>query len=390
MDLTDTYRQAMAAQQEGRLDEAERCYLDIVAAVEHPVCLHNLGAIYDRTGRVGSAGQWYRRAAAAAPDDPDRHAALGVHLRTVRDFVAAEAALRRVLALDPDFPAAAADLGIVLLAQGRLKEAWPLQEHRPARVNLAKSLSTPEWRGESLAGKRLFIWREGGFGDQILAARFLPQLRDAASVVYAGLSALQRLFEPLGVEYLPAEGGIKAPAHDVWSLPLSLPHCLGATLETLPPAPYLSGRARPAGGRIGVVWRGSPANRNEPFRALPEAAGRRLLSLPGAISLEPQDTGAQDFQDTADIIAGLDLVISVDTSVAHLAGAMGRPVWVLLAAHALDWQWPRTERTAWYSSARIFSQTTPGDWDEVVGRVIEAARDLPAAPGGAGATSVHV
>jgi len=105
---------------------------------------------------------------------------------------------------------------------------------------------------------------------------------------------------------------------------------------------------------------------------MPEAEARRLLALPGAISLHPEDTGAADFQDTADIIAGLDLVISVDTSVAHLAGAMGKPVWVLVAAHAIDWHWLRDRSDSpWYASARVFRQAAPGDWASVVDRVVD-------------------
>jgi hypothetical protein len=296
-----------------------------------------------------------------------------VHLRAVRDFDGAEAAYRRTLALEPDNATATFDLGCVLIAKGRMAEGWPLYEVRESRLRLAGQLSKPEWRGEPLAGRRLFIWREQGAGDQIMMARFLPQVvADAEQVIYGGIPALQRLLEPLGVDYRPEDGDFITPPYDVWSLPCSLPDRLGATEATLPSPPYLFGRPRPAGGRIGVAWRGQPANRNNVFRSLPEAAAKRLLALPGAISLEPADTGARDFQDTADIIAGLDLVISVDTSVAHLAGAMGHPVFVLLARHALDWQWPRGERTPWYPSARLFCQHAPGEWDPVIDAVIAA------------------
>jgi hypothetical protein len=174
------------------------------------------------------------------------------------------------------------------------------------------------------------------------------------------------------VDYRVDAGGAEPPAHDAWILPLSLPHRLGVSEANLPAESYLAGRVRAAGGRIGLAWRGQPGNSNNGFRSLPEAVARRLLDLPGAISLEPADTGASDFQDTADIIAGLDRVISIDTSVAHLAGAMGRPVSVLLARHALDWQWPRGERSPWYPSARLFCQQTPGDWDTVIDRVVAA------------------
>ena len=150
----------------------------------------------------------------------------------------------------------------------------------------------------------------------------------------AGPVELQRLFEPLPATFTVVEPAkFTVPRHDYWILPMSLPHRLGVTLETL------AKRAWPwavheAVRWIGVVWRGQPGNRNDPFRSLPDAAVAPLLALPGAISLDPADTGAADFQATADIIAGLDLVIAADTAVAHLAGAMGKPVWVMVASHA--------------------------------------------------------
>ena len=160
------------------------------------------------------------------------------------------------------------------------------------------------------------------------------------------------------------------PESDYWCLPQSLPQRLATTPQTLPSEPYLLGRPTRAGGRIGVVWKGEAANANNRFRSMPSDQAARLLALPGAISLDPADTGAVDFQATADLIAGLDLVISVDTAVAHLAGAMGRPVWVMLARYANDWQWPREGASPWYPSARLFAQETPGAWAPVVQAVI--------------------
>ncbi|HEY3948742.1 tetratricopeptide repeat protein [Phenylobacterium sp.] len=371
MTLAETYEHGLAAHRAGRLDEAERAYLEVVAQVDHLPSLHNLGVICDARGRFLEAGQWYRRAAEAAPQSAKRQEALGIHLRTVRDWDAAEAAYRRALALDPASQAAV-DLAFVLLAQGRYPEGWSFYESRARRAKMAKRFGTPEWQGEPLAGKRLLIWREEGFGDQMMMARFLPQLA-ADSVVYVGAGALQRLFAPFGMDYAVYDAGeAPRPEHDVWMLSMSLPHRVGMTAEGLSGTPYLFAEPRRSAGRIGVVTQGQAANRNNAFRSLPGAAAARLMALPGAIGLDPAETGARDFRDTAEIIMGLDLVITVDTSVAHLAGALGRPVWVMLAAHALDWHWPRAGRSAWYDSARLFCQETPGDWDGVVERVIAA------------------
>ena len=278
----------------------------------------------------------------SAPNSPRAVSTLAGHYRIMRDFAAAEPLYRRALELRPGDDDLAVELAMVLLAQGRFAEGWALNERRPPRQQfLQHDLSFPEWRGEPLAGKRLFVWREQGFGDQIMMARFLTQV-GAAKVTYAGPAALQRLFEQLDLTFMPfGQGRFSIPPSDYWCLPQSLPQRLGVTPQTLPGAPYFTGRPSVSGGRIGVVWKGEAGNANNRFRSLPPEQAQRLLALPGAVSLDPADSGAADFQATADIIAGLDLVISVDTAVAHLAGAMGRPVWVMLARHANDWQWPR-------------------------------------------------
>jgi hypothetical protein len=380
MTLEMDFQAALAQQNAGRLADAELAYRTIVARGDHLAALHNLGVMLEATGRFGEAEAVYRRAAEAAPEDPRPQRALAEHYRITRQYAAAEPAYRRVLALTPGDDDAAVELGMALLAQGRFAEGWALNERRPPRRRfLAHGLSFPEWRGEPLAGKRLFVWREQGFGDQIMMARFLIGL-GAAEVTYAGPAALQRLFEQLGVSFLTfGQGRFSVPANDYWCLPQSLPARLGITPQTLPAAPYLTGRLAPSSssaGRIGVIWQGEAMNANNRFRSLPPDQAARLLALPGAVSLDPAETGAVDFQATADIIAGLDLVITVDTAVAHLAGAMGRPVWVMLARHANDWQWPREGASPWYPSARLFVQQTPGDWGPVVDAVRQEVQRL--------------
>jgi hypothetical protein len=184
-----------------------------------------------------------------------------------------------------------------------------------------------------------------------------------------GPPTLRRLFGRLGVDYRPVEQPARLSGYDFWTMPLSLPAVLGVTAGTLPRSPYLAGTPRRVEGRVGVMWRGNPAQDNDHHRSLPPELGARLLSLPGAVSLAPEDTGVTDMQDTADLIACLDLVISVDTSVAHLAGAMGKPVWVLLPARGWDWCWPRHDATLWHPSARAFTQPAPGQWAPVIDAV---------------------
>ncbi len=261
-----------------------------------------------------------------------------------------------------------------LLTNGDYAEGWPLYETRPNRFTTnARQLSYPEWRGEDLAGKRLLVWPEQGFGDQIMAARFLNRT-GAAKVSVATRPPLARLLAPLVdavVDLSPGSTGV--PRHDLWALAMSLPYRLGARADNLPSAPYLAATEVRTVGSIGVSWRGEPSNALSAFRALPEAQARRLLSLPGAVDLDPAVTGARDFQDTANIIAGLDLVISIDTANAHLAGAMGANCWTLLSTEYSEWRWMR-ERTdsPWYPTMRLWRQPEPGAWAPVIDEVLAA------------------
>jgi hypothetical protein len=158
-----------------------------------------------------------------------------------------------------------------------------------------------------------------------------------------------------------------------------LPARFMPTLAVPPAASYLSPPKpnRIEGLTLGVVVRGAPGHYNDARRSLDPAAAEALLALPGAVSLKPEDTGARDFWDTAAAVMGLDLVISVDTSVVHLTGALGKPCWVLLPAVGCDWRWgARGATTPWYPSLRLFRQATPGDWSGVIDDVRAALRAL--------------
>jgi hypothetical protein len=262
------------------------------------------------------------------------------------------------------------------MCSGRMHLGWPLLERRfeafpPATFPPAH---IPIWRGEPLNGKRLMIWPEQGFGDRIQFARFVPELRArGAEVVIVDNRPLERLFKAnLDAEFV-LEADAAGIAADYAIFICSLPDRLGVTLENLPGKPYISATPRPSAHRVGLVTHGDPRQAKDKYRSLSKLDATHLRAALGdPLSLHQESTRAKDFQETAEIIAGLDLVISVCTSVAHLAGAMGKPTWVMLA-HNADWRWMRDRLDSpWYPSVRLFRQTRKGDWKPVIKAVAEA------------------
>ncbi|WP_244849906.1 glycosyltransferase family 9 protein [Caballeronia sp. SL2Y3] len=274
-------------------------------------------------------------------------------------------------------------------------------------------MSYPQWRGEPLAGKSLLVVTEQGFGDSIQFIRYLPMLKaqGAAKLTVVCPPALAALLESAnGVARCVTPDALAAlQPHDYWCF---LPARAGTTLDTIPRAtPYLHASASrieywmrrlPDTPKVGIAWSGEPrpwmpdsfgafsrrwldASLCELLFATPgvtfvslqkgPTARAQLAALPARLRpLDPMNDVA-DFADTAATIASLDLVISVDTAVAHLAGALGKPVWILLCANAC-WRWLEDrDDSPWYPTARLFRQRAPGQWIEVIERVVDALTD---------------
>jgi tetratricopeptide (TPR) repeat protein len=299
--------------------------------------------------------------------------------RYANDFATADAAYAAALEMAPGNAPIQAALGLSRLAQGRYAEGWALYEARKAfQPSLIDQSGIAEWRGESLAGKSLMIWPEQGLGDEIQMARYAPLLwSQGVQVVLVCDPLLTDLFRSLKVILAPFEDGRYLQQTSYFIRNLSLPAMLGTTLETIPPAPYLQAPTGERTGGVGFVWHGNPGHANDAGRSLPSPDV--LAPLGAKVTLVDLQEPAGDFLDSAIRVQGLDLVITVDTAMAHLCGALGVPCWVMLPAERLDWRWMTGRSDSpWYPSLRLFRQTTPGDWGGVVRQMLAALDEKPA------------
>lgn len=270
-------------------------------------------------------------------------------------------------------PQAAYSRALALLRAGRFAEAWPLHEARRQIEGIdakAPIADYPEWRGEDVRGKRIMVVAEQGWGDQMMFGRYLPNLaRLGCTVEILCHPTIWPVFGMAGYSGHPYFVDRPAPPADYWVLFGSLPLRLG--IPEPPPAAYLPLSTGNVG--VGVKTSGSRTHANDRHRSLPAAEAEALRKL-GA-DLDPTASGATSFLETAMAMAALGLVITVDTSTAHLAGMLGKPLWVLLPYSGLDWRWGDGSRSPWYPQARLFRQPAPGEWGDVLQRVGEALVD---------------
>jgi len=384
---------------EGRTTEAVDAFLRAIALKpDYVLAMVNLGATLQVANRPQDAATVLEAAITLNPDDPQAHSNLGNAFVALNRHAEGLASYERALALNPDSVDIQYNIALSHLVLGDLEKGWAGYELRlETEVHRAKHVyDAPLWhRDQALSGKTILVYAEQGLGDTLQFIRYVPMLQAmGASVVVKVQSSLRVLLTGQFGDAVVVAGDDPVPAHDFQCPLMSLPGEMGTRLETIPSkVPYLTAPAakldvwrkvfaQAPGAKIGLVWSGNPKHQFDHNRSAPvsvfaeitkgipahffaiqkEIREVDLARLPEYPWINDLSRKIQGFEDTAAIVAALDLVITVDTSVAHLAGALGAKAWVLVG-FAPDWRWLLNRNDSpWYPSLRLFRQPELGDW----------------------------
>ncbi|RAU22617.1 hypothetical protein CU669_08020 [Paramagnetospirillum kuznetsovii] len=372
---------------------------DAIAALDAALVLDpaNAEAHYNRAcaaqedGALDRAAEGYGRAVALNPNHAGAFNNLGMTLRALGRLTESLAAYERATTLAPANPLIRYGFAQALLEAGDFQRGWREHEYRfAAGIAHKRHQQYPRWMGEDIAGRTILVWAEQGLGDTIQFCRHASMLaKRGVQVVLEVQPPLERLCRGLAGVTVAARGD-PLPPFELQAPLMSLPLLMEA--EPFAAGPYLgagkdwTGRfGEPSGRRVALVWAGSPTHKDDHNRSLPPDALRGLLTIPDVafycfqLGQAPDLPGLRnlpgpigDFADTAGALLEMDLLISVDTAVLHLAGALGRPAWALLP-YAPDWRWQQSrDDSPWYPSLRLFRQSRRQDWDSVLDRVAMA------------------
>lgn len=367
---------------------------------------NNLGTVFQDQGQFEKARQSYQQSLTLNPRYIPAYNNMGLSYLEENRLQESMSWFKRVLALNPDDAEAHWNMAFAFLLAGNFGEGWQEYEWRFRKKNttlIERKFSQPRWDGKDVKDSTMLLYAEQGMGDVIQFIRYVPLLtRKGATVIVEcqqELASLIRNVEGVG-EVI--EKGRVLPPFDIWCPLLSLPQVFGTQSETIPAdIPYLlvpqekirqwkeKVLSTPAALRVGLVWAGNPAHRNDRKRSIPVNLFRPLPAIKGIVlyslqkkrvfqnkesplvenSLIDYMDEVKDFSDTAAFIDSLDLVISADTAVAHLAGALGKKVWTLLP-FAPDWRWMLNRaESPWYPTMRLFRQPKFGDWESVIDEI---------------------
>jgi Flp pilus assembly protein TadD len=383
-------------------------------APREPGAYIELGICLGYLHRWDLAEQAHRQSLSLTPENFVAMANLGKALWRLNRVEEAISMLRAAIHLRPDLTYAHAILGLTLLLDGQWKEGWEEYESRlQIRPRLDPQFNCPKWLGEHAPAETILLCCEQGAGDTIQFLRYVPLVKARVGrVILHCPDNLVRLARTVDGADTVIPFSQPAPSCDRYALLLSLPRLFGTTVESVPcQTPYLhlpQAASMPSlqtpvpnqNLRVGLVWAGNPANQDDFYRSTSLDRLAPLLATPGvqffslqvgaraadftrtrhAQTITDWSAGLGDYADTAAALSQLDLLISVDTSVAHLAGALGRPVWVLLP-FVPDWRWLRRGETCpWYPTMRLFRQPRSGDWDTIAGQASKALLALTNRP----------
>ena len=404
-----------------KLERFEDAHASFAAAVrlrpDDVDALYNLGFTLGALHRHAEALATYERLLTIKPGHLDALLNHGTELQQLHRTRDALASYAKIVAIQPDHVEARLNEAFARLASGDFRGGWATLEWRLRKPGFEeRQYAQPSWRGrEPITGKTLLVYGEQGLGDSINMVRYVPLLaRQGARVILDVPPPLQRLLSQVDGAALVAASGELLPPFDFHCPLMSLPLAFGTGPGTIPAdVPYLTAaperaaawaaRLPAAGGlRVGVNWCGNPAFADDRRRSMKLDQFAPVLKLAGVdfVSLNPgirhEDAARlagmphvshlasdfRDFADTAAVIAGIDLILTTDTAIAHLAGAMAKPVWIMVSSSP-DWRWAgEGETTRWYPTARLFRQPVPGDWAAVLEKVLRELAALSAGRSG--------
>ncbi|HEX8520728.1 MAG TPA: tetratricopeptide repeat protein [Tepidisphaeraceae bacterium] len=440
MTVDEAIQQGLTLHRAGKLNEAEQLYRSILQQARHPAAMHLLGVVLLQRGQYMPARDLIEQAIQLEPNDFAAHNNLSEAYKNLGEFDRALQSAHRALELNPQFGPAHATIADnlmnightkdagehaqkaitlapndpnahmvrarYLLATGQLTRGWPEYEWRLQRFpQLRRQLPMPRWTGGKIAGKSILLTAEQGYSDVLQYVRYANLLADRDAEVYVECHPeLKRLLSRVRGAVSVIAVREPLPRVDFYVPMPSLPLAFNTTLKTIPSeVPYITAHPKLAEAwadllkgetatlKVGLAWTGQRPGEPMKVRSCPlevlsqlgEVQGTTFYTLQEGMestvwgfSIIDRTNRMTDFADIAGLIANLDLVITVDTAVAHLAGAMGKKVWLMLP-YAPEWRWMLArEDTPWYPTAKLFRQETPGDWNGVVKRVKDELGEL--------------